>query len=47
MSLRDWFAGQALQGMIGSCVTDKACKTLVPSCWLIADAMIAARKEKP
>lgn len=46
MTLRDYFAGQALQGMIGSCVTDNACKTLIPACWIIADNMIAQREAK-
>lgn len=44
MSLRDYFAAKALQGMIGTCTTEKAVANLVPACWLIADAMLAQRE---
>ncbi len=41
MSLRDWFAGQALAGLMaeGSCFTEDAAK----GAYFAADAMIAAR----
>ena len=41
MSLRDWFAGQALAG----CAVDEAHPNLVAQwCYRIADAMLAARE---
>jgi hypothetical protein len=46
MSLRDWFAGQALVGMIGCCTEsdwpDRP-RTALVAYWY-ADAMLAARK---
>jgi hypothetical protein len=47
MSLRDWFAGMAMQGMIasGNPTYDKGDACLGAYKW--ADAMLAARKEKP
>ena len=47
MSLRDYFAGQALAGMIGTCTTERAVASLVPACWKVADAMLAARETDP
>jgi len=41
MSLRDWFAGQALAG----CVVDKAHPRIAAQwCYRVADAMLAARE---
>lgn len=40
MSLRDWFAGQALAGRM----THMADQPLAEYCYRIADAMLAARK---
>lgn len=56
MSLRDWFAGQALQGLAVMMVYTKNVDSVVEcmevhehlaqSAFAVADAMIAARKEK-
>lgn len=53
MSLRDWFAGQALVGM-NATLTDAASSPNLGTCKLMAnyaydqaDAMLAARKVKP
>ncbi len=45
MTLRDWFAGQALAG----CATDEGWKPQNLAAWSyeIADAMLAAREAKP
>jgi hypothetical protein len=42
MTLRDWFAGQALTGIfnISNCMSDE---TIAGECYVIADAMLAAR----
>ena len=52
MSLRDWFAGQALVGILsdetsGACNLDKgfAEQLLAPSAYRMADAMLKARGE--
>ena len=46
MSLRDWFAGMALQGAFLEMSSESK---IAKSCYLLADAMIAARngKEQP
>ena len=48
MSLRDWFAGQALQGMMANPILLSADgefrETNFAMCYQCADAMIAARK---
>ena len=43
MTLRDWFAGQALTGIfnISNCMSDE---TIAGECYGIADAMLAARE---
>jgi hypothetical protein len=51
MTLRDWFAGQALAGMI-SAVDPKsegsqAIKPIAEAAYDFADAMLAAREVKP
>lgn len=53
MSLRDWFAGQALAGMISTSATPwltkdghGLCPHTAQAAYQIADAMIAARAEK-
>ena len=43
MSLRDWFAGQALQKASGG--NDKSAAAISARAYYIADAMLAARKE--
>ena len=46
MSLRDWFAGQALAGIYAnSAGTDLGKGALAEEMYSIADAMLAARKE--
>lgn len=51
MSLRDWFAGMALQGLLAHVIgvegaNGRASKYAERS-YQYADAMLAARKEKP
>jgi hypothetical protein len=43
MSLRDWFAGMAMQGMVGAPASREAKAT---SAYALADAMIKARQVK-
>lgn len=46
MSLRDWFAGQALAGLLAdSSNADCGPKGYAHDAYLMADAMLAARKE--
>jgi hypothetical protein len=50
MSLRDWFAGQAIAGMFRhqgwiNCVDDDQ-EEVARRAYIIADAMLAARKER-
>ena len=48
MSLRDWFAGQALAGICAARtaqdVTERGCAEFADASYVIADAMLAARK---
>lgn len=44
MSLRDWFAGQALCGLISYPNGQANCNILAVDSYAMADAMIAARK---
>jgi len=44
MSLRDWFAGQALAGLAASPM-DMPAEAYGMTAYFIADAMLAARKE--
>lgn len=47
MSLRDWFAGKALCGMLADPDGGRAsCKSIALSCYAVADAMMEARKDK-
>ena len=43
MSLRDWFAGQALSGAIGEF---RVARTAVEYAYLVADVMLEAREEE-
>lgn len=47
LTIRDWFAGQALAGMIGTVNSQKAADALAPACYIMADAMLRAREAKP
>jgi hypothetical protein len=48
MTLRDWFAGQALAGMGLEYTSDKFCHASVAECaYRYADAMLKAREVKP
>jgi hypothetical protein len=46
MELRDWFAGQALQGLLASEVIDTMDSFAIRS-YLLADLMMKKRKEVP
>jgi hypothetical protein len=46
MDLRDWFAGQALQGLLASEVIDTMDSFAIRS-YLLADLMMKQRKEVP
>ena len=47
MSLRDWFAGKALSGMLADPDGGRAsCKSIARSCYAVADAMMEAREAK-
>ncbi len=43
MSLRDWFAGQAITGLTTRCLTKDDWQRLPFTCYEVADAMIALR----
>ncbi len=46
MTLRDWFAGQAMASLYASGVeVDVEDADIAAVCWQLADAMIEARKE--
>ena len=49
MSLRDWFAGQALTALLGdtSVEWDASGERLARFAYKMADAMIKAREQKP
>ena len=48
MSLRDWFAGKAMQGLCGNGDFDAdTVQNIAKAAYFIADAMIAAREAKP
>jgi hypothetical protein len=46
MRLRDWFAGQALAGLMASNFNKEGSKTLALLSYEQADAMIAVREQK-
>lgn len=52
MSLRDWFAGQAISGVIEACKRDTIPAGETPEshfairAYMVADAMLAARKQE-
>jgi hypothetical protein len=49
MSLRDWFAGQALTGIVyslkSSGITERDIPKMATDCYFVADAMLKARGE--
>lgn len=47
MSLRDWFAGQALTGWVSDGLPREPDRVVAQVCYEIADAMLAARSTKP
>lgn len=46
MTLRDWFAGQALAGMTGNSENGGLLSTVAFDAYRFADAMLAAREAK-
>jgi hypothetical protein len=48
MTLRDWFAGMALQGEVGAWTApiDGNEQTIAERCYRLSDAMLAAREGK-
>jgi hypothetical protein len=46
MTLRDWFAGQALQGLLASTKTSDGL-AIAKDAYILADAMLEAREVKP
>lgn len=45
MTLRDYFAAKAMQGMLAATEQSPSMSTLVNSAYAIADAMLEARKQ--
>ncbi len=43
MSLRDWYAGMALQGLIAHGIGDKTDQIVAEVSYMVADAMLKAR----
>lgn len=46
MSLRDWFAGQALAGLLANELHDATWDGFAADAYGLADAMIAAKRER-
>lgn len=46
MSLRDWFAGMAMQGFLASGIIDWRPTQWADSAYIVADAMLAARDRR-
>ena len=47
MTLRDWFAGQALAGMVSYVVEGATFENVAEDAYKAADAMLRAREVKP
>jgi len=47
MSLRDWLAGMALQGLLANNTLDLTKKEYAQEALIQADAVLKAREEKP
>ena len=45
LSVRDFFAGQALAGILSRATTEPTAKLIAQGAYRLADAMIAARKK--
>jgi hypothetical protein len=47
MSLRDWFAGQAMQGMLAADIDcgPEEVPSIVESAYILADAMLSQREK--
>ena len=45
MTLRDYFAAKAMQGLLASHGTDANAKTVAKAAYIVADAMLRARGE--
>jgi hypothetical protein len=49
MTLRDWFAGQALTGIVyslkSSGITERDIPKMATDCYFVADAMLKAREQ--
>lgn len=45
MTLRDWFAGQALAGLMAYPHSNDTWADAAKRAWIMADAMLAARKD--
>jgi hypothetical protein len=46
MTLRDWFAGQALAGMLADPANIGSCQVNAEAAYKLADAMLAEREKK-
>jgi len=47
LSLRDWFAGQALAGFLANTESSGTFRDMADDAYKFADAMLAAREETP
>jgi hypothetical protein len=43
MTLRDWFAGMALPGLVSDCATNSRWEVFVKAAYVIADEMLKER----
>jgi hypothetical protein len=46
MTLRDWFAGQALNGVLSDPECDGPAPKIAKQCYAMADAMMKAREQQ-
>lgn len=44
MTMRDYLAAKAMQGLLSSSVTDANAKTVAKAAYIVADAMLRARE---
>jgi hypothetical protein len=45
MTLKDYFAAKAMQGLLASPLTTSSVQMLADDCYIIADAMLKAREK--